>query len=49
MALSIDLTGYHAVVTGVSSGIGAGIARALAQAGCDVWPITFPADRKEEQ
>jgi NAD(P)-dependent dehydrogenase (short-subunit alcohol dehydrogenase family) len=36
MALSIDLSGKRAFVSGVSSGIGAGIARALASAGCDV-------------
>jgi NAD(P)-dependent dehydrogenase (short-subunit alcohol dehydrogenase family) len=36
MPLSIDLTGQRAVVTGVSSGLGAAIAAALAQAGCDV-------------
>src|SRR5215211_4022933 len=36
MTLSIDLTNYRALVTGVSSGIGAGIADTLAQAGCDV-------------
>ena len=36
MSLNIDLTDRRAVVTGVSSGIGAGIALALAQAGCDV-------------
>ena len=36
MALSIDLSNYRALVTGVSSGIGAGIADTLAQAGCDV-------------
>jgi len=36
MTLSIDLTNRRAVVTGVSSGIGQGIASALAQAGCDV-------------
>ena len=36
MTLNIDLTGRRALVTGVSSGIGAGIALALAQAGCDV-------------
>ncbi len=36
MPLSIDLAGLRAVVTGSSSGIGTGIAAALAQAGCDV-------------
>jgi NAD(P)-dependent dehydrogenase (short-subunit alcohol dehydrogenase family) len=36
MTLNIDLTNYRALVTGVSSGIGAGIADSLAQAGCDV-------------
>ena len=36
MSLNIDLANYRALVTGVSSGIGAGIAEALAQAGCDI-------------
>lgn len=36
MALAIDLTGRKALVSGVTSGIGAGISQALAQAGCDV-------------
>ncbi len=36
MTLNIDLSNYRALVTGVSSGIGAGIADALAQAGSDV-------------
>jgi NAD(P)-dependent dehydrogenase (short-subunit alcohol dehydrogenase family) len=36
MTLNIDLTNYRALVTGVSSGIGAGVAEALAKAGCDV-------------
>ena len=36
MALSIDLHGKKALVTGVSSGIGLGIVRVLAEAGCDI-------------
>jgi NAD(P)-dependent dehydrogenase (short-subunit alcohol dehydrogenase family) len=36
MTLNIDLANYRALVTGVSSGIGAGIANSLAQAGSDV-------------
>jgi len=36
MTLNIALTNYRALVTGVSSGIGAGIADSLAQAGCDI-------------
>jgi NAD(P)-dependent dehydrogenase (short-subunit alcohol dehydrogenase family) len=36
MSISIDLTDRRAIVTGVSSGIGAGIADTLAQSGCDV-------------
>jgi NAD(P)-dependent dehydrogenase (short-subunit alcohol dehydrogenase family) len=36
MSINIDLTNYRALVTGVSSGIGAGIAESLAQAGSDV-------------
>jgi NAD(P)-dependent dehydrogenase (short-subunit alcohol dehydrogenase family) len=36
MALNIDLGGLRALVSGASSGIGAGISATLAQAGCDV-------------
>ena len=36
MALTIDLEGRTAFVSGVTRGIGAGVARALARAGCDV-------------
>lgn len=36
MSLNIDLSGKRALVTGVTSGVGAGIATALAKAGCDV-------------
>lgn len=36
MALEINLDGQIAMVTGVSSGIGFGIAKILAQSGCDI-------------
>lgn len=36
MSLEIDLRGKRAVVSGVSSGIGGGIAHMLARAGCDI-------------
>jgi len=36
MSLAIDLSGRRAFVTGVTSGIGLGIARQLARAGCSV-------------
>ncbi len=36
MTLSIDLSGKRALLTGVSSGIGLGIAGVMAEAGCDI-------------
>ncbi|MFZ4813933.1 MAG: SDR family NAD(P)-dependent oxidoreductase [Phototrophicaceae bacterium] len=36
MALDINLHGKQALITGVSSGIGLGIAAAMAEAGCDI-------------
>jgi NAD(P)-dependent dehydrogenase (short-subunit alcohol dehydrogenase family) len=36
MALSIDLTNKRALITGASDGVGAGVAKVLAQAGCRV-------------
>lgn len=36
MSLAIDLSNRRALLTGASSGIGLGIASALAQAGCDI-------------
>lgn len=44
MGLSINLEGRVALVTGVSSGIGAGIARILAQAGADIAGCGFSAE-----
>ncbi len=45
MTINIDLTNYRALVTGVSSGIGAGVAEALAQAGCDVAGCGIESER----
>jgi NAD(P)-dependent dehydrogenase (short-subunit alcohol dehydrogenase family) len=36
MALSLDLSGKRALITGVSSGIGLGVAGVMAEAGCDI-------------
>ena len=47
MTLNIDLSNYRALVTGVSSGIGAGIADTLAQAGCDVAGCGLEATNSE--
>lgn len=45
MPLAIDLTGKRALVTGASDGVGTGVARVLARAGCDVAGTgTVPAD-----
>ncbi|MEN0019292.1 MAG: SDR family oxidoreductase [Planctomycetota bacterium] len=48
MALQIDLSGRVALVTGVSDGIGVGIARKLAEAGCDVAGCARRAADSEE-
>ncbi len=48
MALSIDLKGRVALVTGASSGIGAGIARVLAQAGADIAGCGFSGENSEK-
>jgi NAD(P)-dependent dehydrogenase (short-subunit alcohol dehydrogenase family) len=47
MTLNIDLANYRALVTGVSSGIGAGVAEALARAGCDVAGCGIESDLDE--
>ena len=45
--LAINLTNKVAVVTGVTSGIGAGVAKVLAQAGCHVAGCALSADNDE--
>jgi len=47
MSINIDLNNYRALVTGVSSGIGAGIAEVLAQAGSDIAGCGFEAEDSE--
>src|SRR5574341_83122 len=47
MTLNIALTNYRALVTGVSSGIGAGFAEVLAQAGCVVAGCGLESERDE--
>ena len=42
---SFDYTGRHAVITGGTSGIGAGLARGFADAGATVTAIGLDADR----
>lgn len=54
MPLAIDLTGKCALVTGASDGIGAGVARVLARAGCHVVgtgtvPLEHPRAQAFEQ
>ncbi len=46
--LAIDLTGRRALITGAARGIGAGIVRALAQAGADV-TFTYTGSEKGRQ
>lgn len=47
MALAADFSGRTAVVTGASSGIGRGVALALADCGCDVY-INYPPSEGRE-
>lgn len=47
MTISVDLTGKIALVTGASSGIGRGVAIALANSGCHVF-INFPPSEGSE-
>lgn len=47
MPFTIDLSGRRAVVTGVSSGIGAGISKMLAEAGCDIAGCGLPQHRDD--
>lgn len=47
MALSIDLSGHHAVVTGAGTGIGRAISLELARAGADVFGTGLAADELE--
>ena len=45
MSLTIDLAGKRALITGASDGVGAGVAKVLAQAGCHVVGTgSVPAD-----
>lgn len=48
MSLDIDLKGKVAVVTGVSQGVGLGVARILAKAGCNIAGCAFSSEDSDK-